>query len=298
MEALLESTVSPYLEMLHYESLWALPGMTEGRITDLFSEGVLPSHISASLDIKDKVAFKQILPKVEAFLAKLAGFSVCLNGDYQYPERLRDARHPVDLFYYKGDLSLLNIPGISIVGARSAGPEGIARASRLARELAAENYAIISGLAQGIDNAGLESAISSGGKVIGVIGTPINQYYPKPSENNQLQDRISGNHLLISQVPFFRYQHEPFQARRHYFPRRNATMSAISRATVIVEASEKSGTLTQARAALQQERPLFILNSCFENKSITWPGHYEKKGAIRVRSTRDILDHLRGNSKA
>lgn len=293
MEVILESTVSPYEEMLHYETLWALPGMTESRMTGLFIEAELPGVVAAGLSGSEKAEFDRLLPEVENFLENQVGFSVCLNGDYQYPVRLRDARHPVDLFYFKGDLSLLSVPSISIVGARSASQKGKARARRLAKELAEEKYAVISGLAQGIDNAGLESAMAVGGKVIGVVGTPVNQYYPKPSENNRLQDRISENHLLISQVPFYRYNHEPFQIRKHYFPRRNATMSAISRATVVVEASEKSGTLTQARAALSQQRPLFILSSCFENAAITWPENYEKKGAIRVRSTQDILGHLK-----
>ena len=297
MEAILEATISPFEEMLHYEALWALPQMTETKISGLFTHGELPSLVASSLPDQDLSALRELIPKVESYISKEKGFSVCLNGDYQYPPRLRDARHPVDLFYYKGDLSLLNVPSISIVGARSAGAEGKARARRLARELTEEGYAIISGLAQGIDNAGLESALSSGGMVIGVIGTPINQYYPKPTENNHLQDRIAKGHLLISQVPFYRYDHEHFRARKHYFPRRNATMSAISEATVIVEASERSGTLTQARAAIQQQRPLFILNSCFENKAITWPKAYEKKGAIRVRTTKDILDHLTSGSE-
>ena len=85
---------------------------------------------------------------------------------------------------------------------------------------------------------------------------------------------------------------EPFSARKYYFPRRNATMSALSQATVIVEASERSGTLTQARAAINQGRKLFILNSCFEDTKISWPRKYEAKGAIRVRDIDDILKVL------
>jgi len=297
METFSESIISPYQEMLHYETLWALPGMTESRISALFSDEGLPTNITENMDIKDKAAFEQLLPKTEAYLKNQAGFSVCLNGDFQYPRRLRDARHPVNLFYYKGDLSLLSTPGISITGARSASPEGLALARRLAIELTEENFTIISGLALGIDNASLESAISAGGRVIGVITTPVNGYFPSPLENNHLQDRISKEHLLISQVPFFRYQHESFQSHRRHFPGINATRSAISRATVIVEADDKSTILTQAKAALQQKRPLFIPDSCFENKDITWPAYYEKKGAVRVKSTQDILAYLQTGVK-
>ena len=69
-------------------------------------------------------------------------------------------------------------------------------------------------------------------------------------------------------------------------------MSALSEATVIIEASETSGTLIQARAALDQGRKLFILQNCFENKNITWPERFEKQGAVRVREYEDIIKHL------
>ena len=107
-----------------------------------------------------------------------------------------------------------------------------------------------------------------------------------------LQEFISKNHLLISQVPFIRYENQDYRMNRLFFPERNVTMSAITEATVIVEASDTSGTLIQARAALQQKRKLFILDSCFKNPSISWPSKYEKKGAIRVRDYEDIKQHL------
>ena len=143
---------------------------------------------------------------------------------------------------------------------------------------------------EGIDTAAMTAAIAAKGKVIGVIGTPINEYYPK--NNFDLQNEVSKNHLLVSHVPIFRYANEHFNTKRFYFPQRNVTMAAISDATIIVEASETSGTLTQARACVSMNRKLFILNSCFENSSITWPSKYEAKGAIRVKDINDILKEL------
>ena len=89
-----------------------------------------------------------------------------------------------------------------------------------------------------------------------------------------------------------RYSHQPFATKPDYFPERNETMAAMSEATVIVEASDTSGSLTQARECLRQGRKLFILNSCFENPDITWPATYEKRGAVRVQKTADILEVL------
>ncbi len=282
--------ISPYKEMLSYETLWATSNMTEKKISKLFSKGgVLPSEAINFLNPPPDNSF---VNKIKTYIDKLLGkFSICLNGDMQYPNRLRDAKYPVDLFYYRGELSLIDTPCISIVGSRKHSKEGGARARKLSKLLVDKGYTIVSGLASGIDTEALQSAISNKGNVIAVIGTPINNYYPK--ENKQLQDKIADEHLLISQVPFYRYNHEHFLTRKVYFPRRNATMSAISLATVIVEASERSGALTQARAAIQQKRHLFILNSCFENPNISWPKHYEKQGAIRVKNILDILEHLK-----
>jgi DNA processing protein len=161
---------------------------------------------------------------------------------------------------------------------------------RLIRKLSEHDIAIVSGLAPGTDTIALHEAIRYGCPVIGVIGTPIDEYYPK--ENRSLQDLIATEHLLISQVPLFKYKIQPFETKKIYFVEHNATMSAISEATIIIEASDTSGTLKQAKACIYQKRKLFILNSCFENPHIKWPSEYEKKGAIRVRSLEDIFDNL------
>jgi DNA processing protein len=92
----------------------------------------------------------------------------------------------------------------------------------------------------------------------------------------------------VSQVPVLRYKSQGPNWNRLFFPERNKTMSALTEATIIVEASETSGTLIQARAALDQGRKLFILESNFGNSAITWPAKYEKLGAIRVREFADI----------
>jgi DNA processing protein len=93
-------------------------------------------------------------------------------------------------------------------------------------------------------------------------------------------------------VPVLRYANQHVPQNKLFFPERNVTMSALTEATVIVEASDTSGTLTQARAALQQGRKLFILDSCFARNDISWPTNYESKGAIRVKEPSDIWKAL------
>jgi DNA processing protein len=99
---------------------------------------------------------------------------------------------------------------------------------------------------------------------------------------------IARDHLLISQVPVLRYAVQAPPQNRLFFPERNVTMSALTEGTIIVEAGETSGTLTQARAALHQGRKLFILESCFNRTDITWPARFEAEGAVRVRQSEDI----------
>lgn len=273
-------------EILAYETLQVLPEISDKGLRDLFEEGGRPTEVLAGLDTLF-ADYDELKEEIKALIGPhLSSFAVSIVGEADYPVELLDAAFPPFLFYYKGDISLLEKGGISVVGTRKASENGGRRARRLARELALRGETVISGLARGIDSAALSSAIGAGGSVIAVIGTPINQYYPP--ENRELQEEIAANHLLISPVPFYRYSCDSFDKRRRYFPLRNAVMSAISRGTVIVEAGQRSGALSQANAALKQNRELYILNSCYENSEISWPDYYDKKGAVRVKSTADI----------
>ena len=107
-----------------------------------------------------------------------------------------------------------------------------------------------------------------------------------------IQKKIAKEFLLISQIPVERYEAQNPRTNRFFFPERNKTMSALTQATIIIEAGETSGTLVQAREALKQGRKLFILNSCFENPTLTWPAKYESRGAIRVCEYDDIRREL------
>ena len=293
-----QNVMSPYEEILSYETLWALEGIKEKKLKEYF-EHYTPSEtlykLSEQPDLFGPSGIDMsIKEKVDKFLSdslanEFQNFSVVVNKSFQYPDQLNKTC-PIGLFYYKGHLDILHTRCISIVGARKASPEGIMRAKRLSKELSKEDFTIVSGLAKGIDTAAHKSAIENGGRTIGVIGTPINEYYPK--ENKELQDQIAKEFLLISQVPFYKYANEPFTHHKFHFPKRNITMASISDATVIVEASDTSGSHTQARECLKQGKKLFILDSCFSNPNIIWPKNYEKKGAIRVKSTKDILNSI------
>lgn len=282
------SPISPYRELGAYEALWLEQGSTFKRLADRFKSdtSALPSDfISEDLAVRSA---EQVMKRLAE--TNVTRFGVRINKAGDYPEKLRDARHPIELLYYQGTWELSEERCVAVVGSRKASDEGKRRAARIARELVKEGFVVVSGLATGIDTAALTAALEAGGNVIAVIGTPIGEYYPK--ENVELQNEIATNHLLISQVPILKYQEQPFPQKRTYFPERNATMSALTEGTIIVEAGETSGTLTQARAALFQGRKLFILDSCFKNKAINWPERFQKEGAVRVAEPKDIFGEL------
>jgi DNA processing protein len=288
--------ISPYNELLAYEFLWAQKQSSLKKIAEILSlQSKLPTEAIHEVTPDLFGSFDQRKSVIKDFIDKkiksIPSFSLLLKESPQFPDKLLDAKYPINLFYYRGNPDLVNTDCISVVGTRKVSNEGYRRTEKLVHLLSKYELTLVSGLAEGVDTAALETAIKCKMNTIGVIGTPIDEYYPK--ENKNLQEKIASEHLLISQVPFFKYYIQPFNTKRIYFPERDTTMAALSLATIIVEASDTSGTLFQAKASMEQKRLLFILNSCFENPAITWPHKYEKQGAIRVKDIGDIIVHLR-----
>lgn len=180
-------------------------------------------------------------------------------------EKLTDLERknsPKELFYL-GDFSLLlNGRRVSIIGSRKASELGKKRAQFISNFLVDNEITVVSGLAEGIDTVAHLSAIERDGKTIGVIGTPINQYFP--IKNKSLQNKIAKEHLLISQ---FR---EDEKVSPKNFPMRNRTMALISDATIIIEAEETSGTKHQGWEALRLGRELFIMENVISDRKVSW----------------------------
>jgi DNA processing protein len=176
------------------------------------------------------------------------------------------------VLYVTGDTSILEEGArVSIVGSRKASSEGLRRASKLAALLADRGIVVVSGLAEGIDTAAHTAAIKHRGRTIAVLGTPLDQVYPR--QNAALQEEIMRDHLAVSQYPVG----SPVQ--RKNFPLRNRTMALISDATVIIEAGETSGSLSQGWEALRLGRPLFLAKSVTEDASLKWPAEMIHYGA-------------------
>lgn len=273
-----------------YETLWL---QDKANSQFVYQHRDLLSHVNQSDSLEKSLIkyyeshYSKVSRDIHALINKThLNFDITFFETDDYPEKLNDAKAPSPLLYYQGYLDLLDFPSVSVVGTRKPTEEGGLRTRKLVKHLVDDGFVIMSGLAAGIDTAAHKAAIEFQGKTVAVIGTPLTESYP--TQNQSLQKMIAKEHLLITQVPFLKYKAQDFKLNRFFFPERNKTMSALSLATIIVEAGEKSGSLIQARAALSQGRKLFILDNCFQNSSLTWPHALLKKGAIRVKTYDDI----------
>jgi DNA processing protein len=213
---------------------------------------------------------------------------------------VRKTYGPVELLGALTDVELRNAPAqlhvtgypelvqqgrrVAIVGSRDASELGLRRAARLAHALVDQQITVVSGLARGIDTAAHRATIERGGHTIAVLGTPLDQCNPRANE--PLQNEIGERHLLISQFAIG----QPTQ--RSHFVLRNRTMALVSHASVIVEAGEGSGSLSQGWEALRLGRPLFLMKSLFENPALKWPTEMLDYGALILSEPEELLAAL------
>ena len=180
--------------------------------------------------------------------------------------------------YVSGSLGLpLRGLRVSVVGTRK--PRHVERAVEVASALVEKNILVVSGLARGVDTAAHITAIKHGGRTIAVLGTPLDIYYPP--ENRELQNLIMREHLAVSQFP------SGTPVTKKNFPMRNRTMALISQATVIVEADEDSGVVSQGWECLRLGRLLLIHESLAK---LRWVEEILKYNAYTFQSVDEILE--------
>ena len=183
-----------------------------------------------------------------------------------------EAKYAPKCIYAQGDRDILsNGFRVSIVGSRKASMDGLRRARKLAQLVCSHGGVVVSGLAAGIDAAAHKGAITAGGRTVAVIGTALDKFYPR--ENADLQRLIMAEHLCISQFPI------GYPITPGNFPMRNRTMALFSDATAIVEAGEKSGSISQGWEALRLGRSLFISKWLVEEAGLEWPRKMMEYGA-------------------
>jgi DNA processing protein len=178
-----------------------------------------------------------------------------------YPPALHQLGFGGKPLWVNGDVSILSRSKVAIIGTRKPSPQGIARTWKLSRYLVHDGVCIVSGLAEGIDTAAHMSVLDEGGHTIAVLGTPLDQCFPKANE--LLMQQIAERGLLLSQFE------SGSTIQRGNFPMRNRLMAALSDLTVVVEATEASGTRYQVAACVKFEKPVGFLRS-LADKHYSW----------------------------
>jgi DNA processing protein len=227
--------------------------------------------------------------RIEAEIERLhkAGAQYLFHDDPAYPRLLTALETPPPVLTWRGDLALLGQGAVALVGARNAS----AGACRLAREygaaLAARGYAVVSGLARGIDAAahrGALAAMDHGGGTIGVIASGIDVTYPP--EHAELQEDIAARGLLIAEMP------PGTEPLARHFPFRNRIIAGLAAGTVVVEAAPRSGSLITARLAAEAGREVMAVpGSPLDSRSRGCNGLI-RDGAVLVQSAEDIAELL------
>lgn len=180
------------------------------------------------------------------------GIEAMAISSTDFPSSVANLKSPPLFLFYRGTLNSADYSGVAIIGSRRVTSESLGIARSWASEISLQGTVVVSGLAAGIDREAHLGALDEGRRTVAVIGTGIERAYPK--ENAVLQDEIANRHLVVSQ---FLPDASPTKSS---FPMRNAVMAAWARATLVIDADERSGAALQARLAAEQGRPLFLHN--------------------------------------
>ncbi|RUW08348.1 DNA-protecting protein DprA, partial [Mesorhizobium sp. M1A.F.Ca.IN.020.06.1.1] len=200
-----------------------------------------------------------------------------------YPALLKTLDNPPPLLAVKGEGAVFRLPAVAIVGARNASLAGIKMARMLASDLGREGYAIVSGLARGIDTAAHQGSLSTG--TVGVLAGGLD--VPYPPENAGLCDDIAERGgAIVSEMPF------GWQPRAQDFPRRNRLVAGIALGLVVVEAAQRSGSLISARLAGEMGRLVFAVPGSPLDPRAAGSNALLKDGATLVTEAADILGAL------
>lgn len=204
--------------------------------------------------------------------------------DPRYPPALRQIASAPPLLFWQGDIDLISLPQVAIVGSRAATPQGLDNARAFAAELARRGLVITSGLALGIDGAAHRGALEGGGYTIAVCATGLDRVYP--ARHKPLAHEIVARGLLLSEFP------TGVQALAENFPRRNRIISGLALGVLVVEAARESGSLITARYALEQSRELFAIPGSIHNPQARGCHALIRQGAKLVETVDDMLEEL------
>jgi len=221
----------------------------------------------------------------EFALADKFGVRIVTPADADYPKQLRETPGTPLALYVKGDVTALSKPSVALIGTRRATSYGTSVAERLAHDLSAAGWCVVSGLAVGIDAASHRWALAADGLTVGVIGSGLDRFYPE--ENRDLaREIVKKGGAVVSQFPFGR---PPDQQT---FPIRNHVVAALARGVIAVEAPVRSGTLITTGIAADLGKTVMAVPARVDNRMSSGCLQLIRDGAILVRNADDVLEAL------
>jgi DNA processing protein len=233
---------------------------------------------TSSIRIATEAEAYRELEAAQRFGARFVGI-----GEPDYPQALRQIDGAPPLLAVKGDLSVLNRPAVGIVGSRNASISGAKFAAMIARECGRAGYAVVSGLARGVDTAAHRASLVTG--TIAAMAGGLDQPYP-PENVGLLEEIWNGNGLAVSEMPF------GWEPRARDFPRRNRLIAGISLGVAVVEAAVRSGSLITARMAGEFGRLVFAVPGSPLDPRCHGTNGLLKDGAMIVTSPEDVVEAL------
>lgn len=251
------------------------------RRTELESLRLRPDTIESIIKREFHAKAEQELERV-----KQLGGDVLILDDGTFPDLLREIDDPPPVLYVKGDWqACFDQPSIGVIGSRTCSTYGENASEMLARDLASRGLTVTSGLARGIDTAAHRGAIRGQGRTIAVMGTGLETVYPR--ENTRLTHEIldSGG-CLVTQFPL------GTPPLKDNFPYRNRIISGLSHGVLIVEASERSGSLITARLATEQGREVMAVPGNITSGNSFGTNYLIKSGAKLVQQWQDVVAEL------
>lgn len=213
------------------------------------------------------------------------GVRILTPADSEYPDMLRRTRGRPLALYVKGDPKALSHASLSIVGTRRATEYGLDQAYRFGRDLAADGWCVVSGLAVGIDAAAHRGALAADGLTVGVLGSALDRFYPE--ENRELaREIVRSGGAVVSEFPFGR---EP---DTRTFPQRNRIVAALSHGVVAIEAPVRSGTLITTEIAADIGRTVMALPGRVDAVRSAGCLQLIRDGAVLVRCAADVREAM------
>ncbi len=205
-------------------------------------------------------------------------------SDNDYPEMFRNMEDAPVMFYAKGGMQKEDRFAIAIVGSRKYSPYGKFAAEKMASDLSALGFTIVSGMARGIDTLAHIAAIKSGGRTVAVLGSGLD--VPYPPENKMLIEKISDSGCVVSEFP------PGAKPDKENFPRRNRLISGLSMGVVVIEATSDSGSLITAQYAADQGKEVFAVPGNINSANSAGTNRLIKDGAKLVQGVEDIVEEL------